>query len=132
MFFLVQLRANFRDALGQQVVGDLALDRLRQDGGGRGDRGIGRRRTDIGDRLGFGQRNLAFRGLGAAGDEIFHLGLGLGRDALGLGLRAVDDVPGLAFGAGVTGLVFGEQLGGVLLEAAGVVELAPDALGAMV
>ena len=83
----VQLGANFRNALGQQVVGDPALDRLRQDGGSRRNRGIGSRRADVGQRLGFGQRDLALGGLGAPGDEIFHLGLGLGRDALGFGSR---------------------------------------------
>jgi hypothetical protein len=47
----VQLFANFRNALGQQIVGDRAFHRLREDGGRRGNRGIGRRRTDVGQRL---------------------------------------------------------------------------------
>jgi len=104
----VQLLADFGNALGQQIVGDPALHRLRQDGGSGGYRGIGRRRTDVGDRLGLGQRDLALGSLGPPRDEVFQLGLGFGRDALGLRLGAVDDVPRLALGAGVTGLVFGE------------------------
>src|SRR6266480_222405 len=55
----VQLCADFRDALGQELVGDLALHRLRQDGGSGSDRGVGGGRADIGQRLGFGQRDLA-------------------------------------------------------------------------
>ena len=90
--------ANFGNAPGQQVVGDLALHRLRQDNGGRAHRGIGRRRTDVGDRLGLGQRDLALGGLGPPRDEVFQLGLGFGRDALGLRLGTVDDVPRLALG----------------------------------
>ena len=39
---------------------------------------------------------------------------------------------GLAFGAGVAGLVFREQFGGLVLEAARVVEFGLDALGAVV
>ena len=42
--------------------------------------------ADIGKRLSFGQRDLALGGLGAAGDKVFHLGLGFGSDALGIGL----------------------------------------------
>src|ERR1700678_3326030 len=78
------------------------------------------------------QRDLALGGFGPPRHEVFHLGLGFRRDALGLGLGAFDDVPGLALGAGVTGLVFGEQFGGLVLEAAGVVEFAPDAVAAVI
>ncbi len=52
------------------------------------DRGVGGGGADVGQRLGFGERDLALGGLGAPGDEVFHLGLGLGRDALGFGLGA--------------------------------------------
>src|SRR6266436_7090079 len=100
----VQLGADFGDALGQELVGDLAFHRLRQDGGSGSDRGVGGGRADIGQRLGFGQRDLVLGGLGAPRDKIFHLGLGFGRDALGLGLGAGDDFLGLAFGAGPAGL----------------------------
>src|SRR5437868_12715191 len=72
----VQLFANVLDALAEQIVGDLALHRLRQDGGGGCDRGLGSGGADIGQRLGFRQRDLALGGLGAADDEIFHLGPG--------------------------------------------------------
>ena len=39
---------------------------------------------------------------------------------------------GLAFGGGVAGLVFGEQLGGLFLEPAGVVEFGLDAVAAVI
>src|ERR1700709_265336 len=96
----VELGANFRDALGQQIVGDLALDRSLQNVGGRSDRGVGRRRADVGDCLGFGQRDLALGGLGPPRDEVFHLGLGFGRDAFGLGLGIGDDVLGFSLRRG--------------------------------
>eukprot|EP01035_Chromulina_nebulosa_P028268 gene28269-37299_t len=77
---LVQLGANFGDALGDEIVGHRALDRLGQDRG-RGRYGrIGSRSPHIGEGLGLRQRDLAFRGLGAAGDEVFHLDLGFRRD----------------------------------------------------
>src|SRR6202790_3850186 len=119
----VQLFANCRNALGQQLVGDLALHRLRQDGGSGSDGGVGRGGADIGQRLGFGQRDLVLGGLGAPRDKVFHLGLGFGCDPLGVGPCVGDDVLGLAFGAGGAGLVFGEQLGGLFLKAARTVEL---------
>src|ERR1700681_3867347 len=128
----VQLFANCRNALGQQLVGDLALHRLRQDGGSGSDGGVGRGGAHIGQRLGFGQRDLVLGGLGAPRDKIFHLGLGFGCDPLGVGPRASDDVLGLAFGAGAAGLVFGEQLGGLCFEAARVVELGLDTLAATI
>src|SRR6185295_17523683 len=108
---------------GEQIVGDRAFDRFRQDGRGGFDRGVGGGGADIGQRLGFGERDLALGGLGAAGDEVFHLGLGLGRDALGFGPGVGDDFLGLALRAGAAGLVLAEQLGGLLLETAGVVKL---------
>src|SRR5450631_4312497 len=81
----VQLGANFGNALGQEIVGDRSLHRLRQDGRGRGYRGVGRGGADIGQCLGFGERDLALSGLGAPGDEIVQLGPGFGGDALGFG-----------------------------------------------
>src|SRR5207249_234436 len=78
--------------------------------------------TVVGQRLGLGEGDLALGGLGAAGDEVFHLGLGLDRDAFGFGPGIGDDFLGLALGAGAAGLVFTEQLGGLLLETAGVVK----------
>src|ERR1700689_3786594 len=128
----VQLFANFGDALGQQIVGDLSLHRLRQDGGGCGHRGVGRGGTDIGKRLSFGERDLALGGFGAPGDEVFHLALGFGSDALGIDLRRGDDVLGFALGAGTLGLVFFKQVGGLLLEAAGIVEFGLDTFAAMI
>src|SRR5581483_5806560 len=116
----VQLLANLGNALGQEVVGDRALHRLRQDGGSRRDRGIGSGSAHIGERLRFGERNLVLGSLGPPGHEIFHLGLGLGCDALGIHLRRGDDVLGLPLGAGATGLVLVKQIGCFLLEAAGI------------
>src|SRR4249920_3032696 len=128
----VQLGANFGNALGEQVVGDGALDRLRQDGRGGRDRGVGGGGANVGQRLGFGEGDLALGGLGATGDEVFHLGLGLDRDALGFGLGVRDDLLGLTLGAAALGLVFGEQLGGVFLQTPCLVELGLDALGAVI
>src|ERR1700676_1808096 len=128
----VQLFANFRNALGQQLVGDLALHRLRQDGGSGSDGGVGRGGADIGQGLGLGSADLFLGGLGAPSEKIFHLGLGFGCDPLGVGPCVGDDVLGLAFGAGAAGLVLGQQLGGLFLEAARVVELGLDALAATI
>src|SRR5258707_1167714 len=128
----VQLGADFGNALGQKLVGLLALHRLRQDGGGGGDCGVGGGRADIGQRLGFGQRDLALGGLGASPDKIFHLGLWFPGNALGFGPCVGNDVLGLALCAGATGLVFREQFCGLVLEAAGIVEFGLDALAATI
>src|SRR4029077_20492708 len=87
--------------------------------GGRRHRGLGRCGADIGQGLRFGERDLALGGLGPPRDEIFHLGLGIRRDALGFCLGVRDDLLGLALGAGPAGLVVGQQLGGLFLDAAG-------------
>jgi hypothetical protein len=47
-------------------------------------------------------------------------------------MRVLGFVLRLAFGAGAARLVVGEQLGGLVLQTAGVVELGLDALGAVV
>jgi len=103
---LVQLFANFRNALGQQVVGDLALHGLGQDGGCRRHGRVGRGRPHIGQCLRFGERDLAFGGLGAPCDKILHLDFGFGGDAFGLDLRCSNDLLGLAFGSCVARFVF--------------------------
>src|SRR5215813_5364574 len=123
----VKLLPDLVDALGEQVVGDLALDRFRQDARSRRDRGIGGGGADVGKRLRFGERDLAFGGLGAARDEVFHLGLGLGGDSLGFRPCVCDDLLGLTLGAGAAGLVVPQHLGRLVLEAAGVVQLGLDA-----
>src|SRR5258708_28930226 len=128
----VQLGADFGDALGQERVGALALDRSRQDGGSGSDRGVGGGGADIGQRVGFGQRDLALGGLGPPRDEILHLGLGFGGNALGFGSRVGNDFLGLAFGAGATRLIFREQFCGFFLEAARIVEFGLDALAAAI
>src|SRR5260370_19977851 len=128
----VQLGADFGDALGQELVGVLALHRLRQEGGSGSARGVGGGGADIGQRLGFGQRDLALGGLGPPRDEILHLGLGFTGNALGFGSCVGNDLLGLAFGAGVTRLIFREQFCGFLLEAARIVEFGLDALAAAI
>src|SRR5882757_7852559 len=65
----VQLLPDFVDALGQEIVGDLALDRLRENGRGRRDGCIGGCGADVGHGLRLGEGDLALGGLGAAGDE---------------------------------------------------------------
>src|ERR1700751_4263769 len=128
----VQFFTGFGDTLGQQVFGGRTLHRLRQDGGGGRDRRIGGSRPHIGECLGFRKRDLVLGGLGAPRDKVLHLGLGFGRDPLGLRLRRSDDVRRLALRSGATRLVFGEQFCSALLETLGVFEFGPDALAAMV
>jgi len=84
----------------QKVIGDRTLHRLRQDRRRRGYRGIGGSGTDVGERLRFGERDLALRRSCAADDEIFHLGLGFRRDPPGFGPGVGDDFLGLALRAG--------------------------------
>src|SRR6202171_3700391 len=105
---------------------------MSQDGRSRPHRGVGRRGTDIGQRLGFGQCDLALGGLGAPRHEIFQLGLGFDGDALGFGFGGSDDFLRLGFRLGVTGLVFRQQCGGFVLEAAGVVEFGLDPVAAVI
>src|SRR5260370_3369866 len=128
----VELGADFGDALGQEFVCDLALHRLRQDGGSGSDRGVGGGGADIGQRLGFCQRDLALGGLGPPRDEILHLGLGFTGKALGFGSCGGNDLLGLAFGAGAARLIFREQFCGFFLEAARIVEFGLDALAAAI
>ncbi len=61
--------------------------------------GIGRRRAGRRRSPALQPRDLALGGLGAPGDKIFHLSLGLGRDPLRFGLGRRDDVLSLAFRA---------------------------------
>ena len=99
--------------------------------GGR-DSGLGRRGTHVGHRLRLGLRDLGLGHLGAARDELFHLGLGLGGDALGLGLGARDDACGLGLGLLLLAPGIGEQLLRLFLQPARLVELGLHALGAIV
>ena len=55
------------------------------------DGGVGGGGAHVGDRLRLGLRDLGLGHLGAARDELFHLGLGFRGDPLGLGLGALDD-----------------------------------------
>ena len=96
------------------------------------DGGFGGGGAHVGDRLRFGLRDLGLGHLGAARDELFHLGLGFGGDPLGLGLGALDDAGGLGLGLALLALIFGEQLLRLFLQAARFVELGLDALGALV
>ena len=58
--------------------------------------------------------------------------LRLGGEPLGLGLGVGDDRLGLALGLALLALVFGEQLAGLVAQAAGLVELGLDAGAALV
>ena len=66
--------------------------------------------------------------LGAARDEFLELGLAFGGEPLGFRTRRLDDALRLALGGLALLLVFGEQRGGFVLEAPGLVELALDAV----
>src|SRR3979490_3432894 len=81
----VQLRLDLVNALGEQFVGDLALHRLLQDSGGLRERVLGRGGADVGQRLGFGQRDLALALVGAPNLEVYHASLGFGGDSLAVG-----------------------------------------------
>jgi hypothetical protein len=76
-------------------------------------------------------RDLGLRHLGAAGDELLHLGLGLCQHALGLGIRAGQDVGGFAFRIALLALILREQRLRLLLEPQRLVELGLDAVAAL-
>ena len=77
-FALVELAEVF-DALGDELVGDRALDVLGKHLLRGRDSGVGGGGTHVGNRLRFGLGNLGLRHLGPARDEFF--GLGCGFDA---------------------------------------------------
>src|SRR5262249_40872753 len=118
--------------LGEQVVGDVALHGLSEDFLCGGDRGIGGGGAHVGQGLRLGLGDLGFRHPGAARDELVHPRLGFGSEPLGLGLGAGEDLGGLALGGLLRAPVFGQERGGLILEAARLVELAADAGGALV
>jgi len=68
---LVELPFDVLNAAREQILGDLALGRGRDDFFRGGNRGIGRGGTHIGDGLSFGLSDLGFSHFGAPGDEIF-------------------------------------------------------------
>ncbi len=115
------------DAPREQVFGDLALGGGGENPLGRGNCGIGRGGSHVGERLRLGLGDFRFRHLGAARDELFHPGLGLGGKPLGLGLGAGDDGLGLAFGLAALALELGEQRLRLLAQPARLVELGLDA-----
>src|SRR5712691_9776785 len=102
---LVQFRLHIRDALRDQIVGDLAFDTLRQDFSGGGDGRFGGGGADIGYGLRFGLANFRLGHLGAARDELFHLGSGFDRESLSFGLGAGDDVGGFTLGVALFALI---------------------------
>ena len=75
------------NAFGDQIVGDLVLDRAGEDSFGGGDSGLGGGGADIGECLRFRLGDLVFRHLGAASDELLELGRGLGSETFGLEYR---------------------------------------------
>ncbi len=86
----------------------------------------------FGQRLSLGLRDLGFRHLRAAGDEILELGLGLGGKTFGVGLGALDDFGRFLLGVGRLLLVFGQQRHGFRLQARGLFKLRLDARTALV
>ena len=85
---LVELRLHVGDALGDQVVGDLALGGLGRIFSAAATAASAAAARTSATACASAWRDLGLGHLGAAGDELFHLGLGLGGDPLGLGLGA--------------------------------------------
>ena len=83
--------------------------------------------THVGKRLRLRLGNLGFRHLGAAGDELFHLHLGLGGKPLGLGLGAGRDGLGLLFSVAPLALGFRQDRLRFIAQASRLVELGLDA-----
>ena len=100
---------------------------LGEDTFGRGDSGVGCGAAHVGGRLRLGLGDLDLGHLGAARNEFLDLGLGFGGKPLGLGLGAGDDLLRLALGFAALAPIVGQQLGGVVLELARLVELGLDA-----
>src|SRR5712691_7131437 len=128
----IQLALEVRDALGNEVVGDLVLDGASEDRLRGGNGGLGGGRAHVGEGLSLGLRDLAFRHLGAAPDEFLDLGLGFGREPLGLGLGAGHARLRLLLGFVLLAPIAGEQGFRFRLEPARLVELRPDTVAALV
>src|SRR5262245_65785106 len=129
---LVELALEVLDPLGNEIVGDLALDRAREDRLGSGDGGIGCGRANVGKRLRFGWSDLASRHLGAPRDEFFDLCFGFGRQPLRLGLGAGDDRLRFLLGFLLLAPIGREQGFRFCLEPARFVEFRLDAVAAVV
>src|SRR5262249_44717729 len=129
---LIQLGLRVADALADQVVGDFALHGLTEHFFRRGDRGLGGGGAHLGDRLALGLRDLLLRHLGAARAALLGLALGLGRDPLGLGARAGDDLLRVLLGLPAFLLRLGEDRLRLVAQLTGFVELLRDAIAAIV
>ena len=85
---LVQLFADVFDALGDQLAGELAFGFRAEDFLGGGNGGFGSGAADVGGCLRLGLGDFGLGHLGASGDEILDLRLGLGGQPLGFGFGA--------------------------------------------
>jgi len=88
--------------------------------------------THVGGGLRLGLGDLGFGHLGAARDKIFNLCLGLDCQPLRFGLGAGNDVLRLAFCSLPLPLIFGQQLGSLVLQAPRLIEFGLDPPGAVV
>ena len=114
---LVQLLADVLDALGDQSPASLPLVSAVRIFSAAATAASAAAAAHVGGGLRLGLGDLGFGHLGAAGDEILDLGLGLDRQPLGFGLGAGDDVLRLAFGGLPLALIFGQQLRRLVLAA---------------
>ena len=90
------------------------------------------RRAHLVDRLRLGARDLVLGLLRAPLQRVLQAGARLVREGLRLAARLLDDGLGLLADVAVLLLVVGQQLLGFLAQAAGLVELLADRLGAVV
>ncbi len=129
---LVQLLADVLNAFGDQFACQLALRFRGEDFLGGSDGGLCGGTTHVGGGLRFGLGDLGFGHLGAAGDKIFNLCLGLEGKPFGFGLGTGNDVLRFAFGGLPFALIFGQQLGGLVPQATCFVEFCLDTRRAVV
>src|SRR5260370_18761873 len=128
----VQLGFDVLDALGDEIVGALALGGFPEDLLRRRDGGIGGGGAHVGERLRLGLGDLGLGDGGAPRDQLFHPRMHLVGDALGFGLRAADDGLGLALGILLPAPLFPEPFLRLLPQPPRRVELALDCVAALI
>src|SRR6266567_3806203 len=129
---LVQLGFDVLDALGDEIVGNLALGGLPEDLLRRRNGGIGGGGAHVGERLRLGLGDLGLGDRGAPRDQLFQPRMRLVGDALGFGLRIADDGLSFAFGIPLPAPIFREQFLRVLAQPPRLVELTLDLVAALI